>query len=137
MRIIMKRKINQTPKTINGKFMRYSPKYNVWVNREGSYAYREYNDSKLNGPLKIHQRSDGSKFLNTKSPGIIELDQLVADTIAHRRRGRHGDTAPAPELGKQRRVEHLHDLTSRCGRNGLHRNDRRGPARPCRRRGHG
>lgn len=64
-------------KTLNGKFMKYSPKYNVWWNNKGTYAYREYNDSNLNSPLKIHQRADGSKFLNTKSPGIIELDKLV------------------------------------------------------------
>lgn len=103
MRIIMKRKINQTPKTINGKFMRYSPKYNVWVNREGSYAYREYNDSKLNGPLKIHQRSDGSKFLNTKSPGIIELDQLVADCFI-----------PMPQDGKKYVLIHKDGKKENC-----------------------
>lgn len=66
-------------KLVNGKLMKYSPKYNVWVNCEGTYAYREYNDPNPNGSLKIHQRADGSKFLNTKSPGIIELDKLVAD----------------------------------------------------------
>lgn len=101
MKIIMKRKIDKTPKTINGKFMRYSSKYNVWVNREGSYAYREYNDSKLNGPLKIHQRADGSKFLNTKSPGIIELDQLVTDCFM-----------PMPQDGKK------YDLIHKDGKKG-------------------
>ena len=39
------KKNSQIPKIINGKFMKYSSRYNVWVNREGAYAYREYNDS--------------------------------------------------------------------------------------------
>lgn len=56
------KKNSQIPKIINGKFMNYSSRYNVWVNREGTYAYREYNDFKLNGPLKIHQRVDGNKL---------------------------------------------------------------------------
>lgn len=30
--------IFNTFKTIHGKFMKYSPKYNVWGNREGTYA---------------------------------------------------------------------------------------------------
>lgn len=99
----MKKKINQTPKIINGKFMKYSSRYNVWVNREGTYAYREYNDSKLNGPLKIHQREDGSKFLNTKSPGIIELDQLVADCFY-----------PMPQDGKKYILNHKDGKKENC-----------------------
>lgn len=67
------------PKPINGCVLWYSARYNVWVNGEGTYAYREYKDPKLNTPLTIYQRKDGSKFLNTKKPQTIELDQLVAD----------------------------------------------------------
>ena len=99
----MKKKINQTPKIINGKFMKYSSRYNVWVNREGTYAYREYNDSELNGPLKIHQRADGSKFLNTKSPGVIELDQLVADCFC-----------PMPQDGKKYILNHKDGKKENC-----------------------
>lgn len=99
----MKRKIIKIPKIINGKFMKYSSRYNVWVNREGTYAYREYNDSKLNGPLKIHQRADGSKFLNTKSPGVIELDQLVADCFY-----------PMPQDGKKYILNHKDGKKENC-----------------------
>lgn len=66
-------------KSIQGYWMRYSSKYNLWVNEQGTYVYREYNDPNLNGPLKIRQRQDGSKYLNTKSHGEVELDKLVAD----------------------------------------------------------
>lgn len=94
---------NKSPKTINGKFMRYSPKYNAWVNREGTYAYREYNDPNLNGSLKIHQRADGRKFLNTKSPGIIELDKLVADCFM-----------PMPQDGKKYDLIHKDGEKGNC-----------------------
>lgn len=66
-------------KSIQGYWMRYSSKYNLWVNEQGTYVYREYNDPNLNGPLKIRQRQDGSKYLNTKSHGEVELDKLVSD----------------------------------------------------------
>lgn len=65
-------------KDINGRKMRYCKKYNVWVNREGTYAYREYNTPEINTSLKIHSRGDGSKYLNTKIPKVIELDEAVA-----------------------------------------------------------
>ena len=66
-------------KYINNRRMRYSPNYNAWVDIQGTYVYREYNDPKLNGALMIRQRSDGSKYLSTKSHGDIALDKLVAD----------------------------------------------------------
>ena len=31
-------------KEIDGRKMRYCGIYNIWVNREGTYAYREYKD---------------------------------------------------------------------------------------------
>ncbi len=65
-------------KEINGRRMRYCIKYNVRVNREGTYAYREYNDPNFNGSLNIHTRADGFKYLNTKSHGEIPLDETVA-----------------------------------------------------------
>lgn len=65
-------------KIINGRTMRYDRKDNVWVNKEGTYAYREYSDPNLNSALLIHTGIDGSKYLNTKNPGIIPLDKAVA-----------------------------------------------------------
>lgn len=65
-------------KVINGRTMRYALKYNVWVNREGTFAYREYKDSSLNCPLRIYSKPDNSKYLNTKSHGEIPLDEAVA-----------------------------------------------------------
>lgn len=97
----MRKKIEIFTKLVNGKLMKYSPKYNAWVNSEGTYAYREYNDPNLNGSLKIHQRTDGRKFLNTKSPGIIELDKLVADCFM-----------PMPQDGKK------YDLIHKDGKKG-------------------
>lgn len=66
-------------KYINNRRMRYSPNHNAWVDEEGTYVYREYNDPSKNGPLRIHQRLDGSKYVAPKFPGIIELDILVAE----------------------------------------------------------
>lgn len=65
-------------KNINGKTMRYCQKYNIWIDREGNYAYREYNNASWNAPLIIYKRADGSKYLNPKSPGEIPLDEAVA-----------------------------------------------------------
>ena len=52
--------------------------YNIWVNREGTYVYREYNVPAWNHALQIHTRPDGSKYLDTKSHGEIPLDEAVA-----------------------------------------------------------
>ena len=66
-------------RSIQGYWMLYSAKYNLWVNRNGDRVYREYNDSYMNRFSHIYSRPDGSKYLNTQIPGIIELDELVAD----------------------------------------------------------
>ena len=65
-------------KEINGRKMRYCGIYNIWVNREGTYVYREYKDPAWNHALQIHTRLDGSKYLDTKSHGEIPLDEAVA-----------------------------------------------------------
>lgn len=65
-------------KDINGRKMRYCKKYNIWVNREGTYAYREYNDPSWNRNLIIYPKPGKGKFLNTKSHGEIPLDKVVA-----------------------------------------------------------
>ena len=65
-------------KEIDGRKMRYCGIYNIWVNREGTYAYREYKDPAWNHALQIHTRPDGSKYLDTKSHGEIPLDEAVA-----------------------------------------------------------
>lgn len=75
----MTRFIPKAEKYIQSYLMRYSPKYNLWVNRNGDRAYREYRDSSKNSFLRIYSRPNGSKYLNTQIPGIIELDKLVAD----------------------------------------------------------
>ena len=65
-------------KEIDGRRMRYCRIYNIWVNREGTYVYREYNVPAWNHALQIHTRPDGSKYLDTKSHGEILLDEAVA-----------------------------------------------------------
>ena len=65
-------------KEINGRKMRYCGIYNIWVNREGTYVYREYKDPAWNQALQSHPRLDGSKYLDTKSHGEIPLDEAVA-----------------------------------------------------------
>lgn len=54
-------------KEINGRKMRYCGIYNIWVNREGTYVYREYKDPAWNHALQIHTRLDGSKYLTRKA----------------------------------------------------------------------
>ena len=76
----MNKNIKKQPfeKEIDGRRMRYCMKYNIWVNREGTYVYREYKDPAWNHALQIHTRPDGSKYLDTKSHGEIPLDEAVA-----------------------------------------------------------
>lgn len=74
----MAKKKQLTQKVINGRTMRYALKFNVWVNREGTFAYREYKDSSLNCPLRIYSKPDNSKYLNTQSHGEIPLDEAVS-----------------------------------------------------------
>lgn len=66
-------------KKVKNVLLRYSLKYNLWANRKGTHVYREYKNSNYNRFLQIHQRADGSKFLSLTTPGIVELDELVAD----------------------------------------------------------
>ncbi len=65
-------------KEINGRKMRYCKIYDIWVNKEGTYAYREYNTPEWNNALQIYTRGDGSRYLNPKIPGVIEMDKAVA-----------------------------------------------------------
>lgn len=65
---------------IKGQMLRYSKNLNLWVNRKGTHVYREYKNQNYNKFLQIHQRTDGSKYLSLTSPGIVELDELVADS---------------------------------------------------------
>lgn len=44
-------KIKKQPdKYINSWLMRYSTHFNAWVNKQGTYVYREYNNPSLNDP---------------------------------------------------------------------------------------
>lgn len=95
-------------KSIQGYWMRYSSKYNLWVNWNGDRVYREYNKSSLNRFLKINIRSDGSKFLNLKSPGIVELDELVADCYV-----------PKPVDGKTYELTHKDGNLGNCNASNL------------------
>ena len=63
---------------VSGITLRYSMKYNIWVNWAGTRAYRKYNDSSWNRFLQIHTDINGSKFLNVK-PKTVQLDEAVAD----------------------------------------------------------
>lgn len=93
----------KAPKEINGRIMRYCIKYNVWVNQEGNYVYREYNDPALNRSLVIHTRADGSKYLNTKSHGEIPLDEVVAICFK-----------PMPKDGYEYRLIHKDGYIGNC-----------------------
>ena len=95
-------------KSINGRTMRYAYKYNVWINKEGTYVYREYKDSSLNRPLVIHTRAEGSKYLDTKSHGKIPLDEAVA--ICFR---------PMPQDGKKYALTHKDNDLSNCNASNL------------------
>lgn len=88
--------------------MRYSPRFNAWVNRQGTYVHREYNDRSLNGPLRIYTRLDGSKYLNTQIPGIIELDKLVADCYV-----------PEPQDGRKYILIHKDGNKANCSADNL------------------
>ena len=63
---------------VSGITLRYSMKYNIWVNWAGTRAYRKYNDSSWNRFLQIHTDINGSKFLNV-NPKTVQLDEAVAD----------------------------------------------------------
>lgn len=98
----------QPDKYINSWWMKYSPHYNAWTNEPGTYVYREYNDPKLNEPLMIRQRPDGSKYLSTKSYGDIALDKLVADCWN-----------PEPQDGKKHILIHKDGNKGNCAASNL------------------
>lgn len=74
-------------KKIKNVLLRYSQKYNLWVNRKGTHVYREYKNSNYNRFLQIHQSLDGNKYLSLTTPGIVELDEVVADCYVPKPRG--------------------------------------------------
>ena len=85
-----------------------SAKYNLWVNRNGDRVYREYNDSYMNRFSHIYSRPDGSKYLNTQIPGIIELDELVADCYV-----------PEPQDGRKYILIHKDGNNANCSADNL------------------
>ena len=95
-------------KYITNILMRYSSKLNLWIPRKGYPVYREYNDASLNRFLKIHTRPDGSKYLNLKSPGIVELDELVADCYV-----------PKPMDGRKYELVHKDGNKGNCSASNL------------------
>ena len=95
-------------KSINGRIMRYAYKYNVWINKEATYVYREYEDSSLNRPLVIHTRADGTKYLDTKSHGKIPLDEAVATCFR-----------PMPQDGKKYALTHKDSNLGNCNASNL------------------
>lgn len=89
-------------KTVKGVTLRYNMKFNIWVNRAGTRAYREYNDPSWNRFLQIHTNIDGSKFLNVK-PKPIPLDEIVADCFN-----------PMPKDGKKYVLIHKDNDLGNC-----------------------
>ena len=87
---------------VSGITLRYSVKYNIRVNKEGTRAYREYNDPSWNRFLQIHTDINGSKFLNVK-PQIVQLDEVVADCFK-----------PMPNDGKKYELIHKDGNIGNC-----------------------
>ena len=104
----MKIKSNSV-KMINGHLMTYSKKYNIWVKSDGTKVYREYKDPTMNRFLQIHDRGDGSKYINTKKPSIIELDLAVADCYV-----------PEPNDWRKYELEHRDANKSNCDKSNLY-----------------
>ena len=92
---------------VSGITLRYSMKYNIWVNWAGTRAYRKYNDSSWNRFLQIHTDINGSKFLNVK-PKTVQLDEAVADTYN-----------PMPDDGKKYKLVHNDGNLGNCQANNL------------------
>ena len=109
----MNKNIKKQPfeKEIDGRRMRYCMKYNIWVNREGTYVYREYKDPAWNHALQIHTRPDGSKYLDTKSHGEIPLDEAVAICFS-----------PMPRDGRKYVPVHKDNNPGNCHASILHGN---------------
>lgn len=93
---------------IKGVLLRYSKKYNLWVNEEGTRVYREYKNKDYNRFLQIHKKDDGSKYLELKIPGIVKLDELVTDCFK-----------PMPYDGKKYILVHKDGDLSNCNANNL------------------
>lgn len=93
---------------IKGVLLRYSKKYNLWVNEEGTRVYREYKNKDYNRFLQIHKEDDGSKYLELKIPGIVKLDELVTDCFK-----------PMPYDGKKYILVHKDGDLSNCNANNL------------------
>lgn len=89
-------------KVIAGITMKYNMKFNVWVNLEGTRAYREYTKSEWNRFLQIHTNVDGSKYLDVH-PQSIHLDEVVA-----------GCFNPMPEDGKEYKLIHKDGNLGNC-----------------------
>ena len=92
---------------VSGITLRYSMKYNIWVNWVGTRAYRKYNDSSWNRFLQIHTDINGSKFLNVK-PKTVQLDEAVADAYN-----------PMPDDGKKYILIHKDGDLGNCQANNL------------------
>ena len=92
---------------VSGITLRYSMKYNIWVNWAGTRAYRKYNDSSWNRFLQIHTDINGSKFLNVK-PKTVQLDEAVADAYN-----------PMPDDGKKYKLVHNDGNLGNCQANNL------------------
>lgn len=95
-------------KRIGNVLLRYSKKYNLWVNKEGTRVYREYKNKVYNRFLQIHQNTDGSKYLELKKPGNVKLDELVADCFK-----------PKPCDGKKYILFHKDGNLENCNANNL------------------
>lgn len=99
-------------KTMDSKEVRHCIKYNVWVNRDGTYAAREYRNTiggMYSSQLIIHTRADGSRFLNTQKPDIIPIDEAVA--ICYCR--------PKPSDGKSHVLVHKDGKLGNCNASNL------------------
>lgn len=99
-------------KTMDGKKVRHCIKYNVWVNRDGTYAAREYRNTiggMYSRKLIIYTRADGSRFLDTQKPCIIPLDEAVA--ICYCR--------PKPSDGKNYVLVHKDGKLGNCNASNL------------------
>lgn len=92
---------------VGGITLRYSVKYNIRVNKEGTRAYREYNDPGWNRFLQIHTDINGSKFLNI-TPKTVQLDEAVADCFK-----------PMPNDGKKYKLIHKDGNLGNCQANNL------------------
>lgn len=95
-------------KKIKGILLRYSKKYNLWVNKKGTHVYREYMNKDHNKFLQIHIRYDGSKYISLTFPGIVELDELVADCYK-----------PMPRDGKKYVLVHKDNNQENCSASNL------------------